>query len=448
MSSDLVARPLGPPTRARFGVIYFGIALAVIQYIDRVCISWAMPDIRTSLGISGPEHDHAVGYVFSAFTLAYALFEIPTGWLGDRFGPRKTLVRVVLWWSLFTAATGWVSGLTALIAVRFLFGAGEAGCFPNLTRAFSMWLPPAEKSRAQSILWLCARWGGAITPVLVWAVLELASWRTTFQIFAALGLVWAFFFARWFRDEPKDHPSVNAAEQALLAGNPPVARHDHVPWRIFLSSRTTWLLWAQYFLFSYCWYFYITWLSKFLKDEYGASHSKIALAVLAGIPLLGGGFGNMIAGALMPHLARWTGSLKTARQGLAFVGFGLAGLRVLVSRALHARAARGDDRDGPGQPLRRLVHDLVLERLHGRGRQVLRHLLGGHEHDGQPRRSARPRRDRTSPGLHPPELGLHLQHLGGGVSPGGRLLALHRPRDPAPAGRERRLRSSLSARER
>ena len=109
---DPGVRQLDAPTRARFGVIYFGIALAVIQYIDRVCISWAMPDIRTSLGIAGPEHDHAVGYVFSAFTLAYALFEIPTGWLGDRFGPRKTLVRVVLWWSLFTAATGWVFGLS------------------------------------------------------------------------------------------------------------------------------------------------------------------------------------------------------------------------------------------------------------------------------------------------------------------------------------------------
>lgn len=324
MPSDPDARQPDAPTRARFGVIYFGIVLAVIQYIDRVCISWAMPDIRVSLGIAGPEHDDQVGYVFSAFTLAYALFEIPTGWLGDRFGPRKTLVRVVLWWSFFTAATGWVTGLFGLILVRFLFGAGEAGCFPNLTRAFSMWLPPAEKSRAQSILWLCARWGGALTPVLVWAVLELVSWRTSFELFACLGLAWAWFFARWFRDEPKSHPGVNAAEWALLAGNPPVARHDHVPWKVFFASRTTWLLWGQYFLFSYCWYFYITWLSKFLKDEYGGSYSKVALAVLAGIPLLGGGFGNMIAGALMPHLARWTGSLSTARRALACTGFGLA----------------------------------------------------------------------------------------------------------------------------
>ena len=217
-------------------------------------------------------------------------------------------------------------GLGALIAVRFIFGVGEAGCFPNLTRAFSIWLPPAEKSRAQSILWLCARWGGALTPARVWAVLEVVTWRVSFGVFACLGLVWAWFFARWFRDEPRSHPSVNAAEWALLAANPPVARHDRVPWRLFLSSRTTWFLWAQYFFFSYCWYFYITWLSKFLKDEYGASHSKVALALLAGLPLLGGGFGNLIAGTLLPHLTRWTGSLGTARRLLAGGGFGLAAL--------------------------------------------------------------------------------------------------------------------------
>jgi len=314
------------PSRTRFGVLYFGVTLAVIQYIDRVCIAQAMPDIRNDLGITGPQHDDYVGYVFSAFALAYALFEIPTGWLGDRFGPRKTLMRVVLWWSFFTAATGWAWSVASLIVTRFLFGMGEAGCFPNLTRAFTTWLRPEEKARAQGILWLCARWGGAVTPVLVALVLTRMSWRNAFVVFGALGVVWAVLFFRWFRDDPRDHPRVNEAERELLAGNPPVARHDAVPWKSFLASRTTWLLWAQYFFFSYCWYFYITWLSKFLKDEYGGRHSKIVLAVLAGIPLLGGGFGNLIAGALMPHLTRWTGSLRTARRILACGGFGLAAL--------------------------------------------------------------------------------------------------------------------------
>ena len=321
------------PTRVRFGVLYFGIALAVIQYIDRVCISWSMPDIRVALGLVGAEHDDAVGWIFSAFTIAYALFEMPTGWLGDRYGPRKTLVRVVLWWSFFTAATGWAWSLWSLVAVRFLFGMGEAGCFPNLTRAFSTWLRPEERVRGQSILWLGARWGGAFTPLLVAGVLSVVSWRVSFSIFAWLGVVWAVVFYRRFRDEPGDHPSVNEAERALLAGNPPVARHGRVPWRRFLGSRTTWLLWAQYFFFSYCWYFYVTWLPKFLKDSYGADHGKVYLAMLAGIPLFAGGLGNLVAGRIMPRLAARLGA-GTARRVLPIGGFALAAL-MLVFVAHH-----------------------------------------------------------------------------------------------------------------
>jgi MFS family permease len=316
-----------PPTRVRFGVPHFAIALAIISYIDRVCISWSMPNIRATFGLVGAAHDDAVGWIFSAFTFAYALFEMPTGWLGDRFGPRKTLVRVVLWWSLFTAATGWTWSFGSLIAVRFLFGIGEAGCFPNLTRAFSIWLRPEEKVRGQSILWLGARWGGAFTPLLVAGVLAVVSWRVSFSIFSSLGILWAFFFYRWFRDDPGEHPAVNEAERALLAGNPPVARHGTVPWTRFLSSRTTWwLLWAQYFFFSYCWYFYITWLPQFLKDSYGVAHGMVFLAMLAGIPLLGGGFGNLVAGRVVPGLAARLGDVRSARRVLPLTGCALAGL--------------------------------------------------------------------------------------------------------------------------
>src|SRR5262249_28513524 len=154
-----------PPTRARYWVIVFAVALAVIQYLDRVCISQAAPYIRTDLNLSQKQ----MGYVFSAFTLAYALFEIPCGYLGDKIGPRKVFLRVVLWWSFFTAATGWARGLASLVITRFLFGAGEAGCFPNLTKAFDRWLPPGERARAQGVLWMSARWGGALAPALVLA---------------------------------------------------------------------------------------------------------------------------------------------------------------------------------------------------------------------------------------------------------------------------------------
>jgi len=170
------------PSRARYWVIGLAVLLAVIQYVDRVAISQAAPQITRDLGLSAKQ----MGLVFSAFTLAYALCEIPTGWLGDRIGPRRVLLRVVLWWSFFTAATGWAWNFVSMTVVRFLFGAGEAGCFPNLTKAFSAWLPTRERTRAQALMWMGARWGGASAPLLVVVVMTLFSWRAAFGVFGTI----------------------------------------------------------------------------------------------------------------------------------------------------------------------------------------------------------------------------------------------------------------------
>src|SRR5450432_2760664 len=202
------------PTRTRYWVIVFAVTLAVITYIDRVCISFSLPFIRHDLNLSAVQ----MGWAFTAFGWAYALFEVPGGFLGDLLGPRRVLMRIVVWWSFFTAATGWVWSFPSLIATRFLFGAGEAGCFPNLTKAFTTWLPEEERVRAQGIMWLSARWGGAFTPPLAALVLRHMSWRLTFLSFGSLGFVWAVLFYRWFRDNPRDHPKVNAAELAMLQG--------------------------------------------------------------------------------------------------------------------------------------------------------------------------------------------------------------------------------------
>ena len=214
------------------------------------------------------------------------------------------------------------------------FGAGEAGCFPNLTRAFSTWLRPEEKVRAQAILWMFARLGGAVTPLLVTVLLRQMSWKVAFFLFGWLGLIWAFFFWRWFRDDPKDHSQVNQAERALLANNPPVARHDPVPWGRFCASVTPWLLWLQYFCFSYCWYFYVTWLNSFLDKKYPGV-SEIHRAMLAGVPLFCGAFGNLAAGLVMNRLQKWSGSILRTRRILGFGGLGCAALCFLVpSRAI------------------------------------------------------------------------------------------------------------------
>ena len=296
-------------------MIVFAITLSVITYIDRVCISQAAPIMRRELGLSAVQ----MGSIFAAFAWAYALFEIPGGWLGDWLGPRRVLMRIVVWWSFFTAATGWAWNFVSLWVTRFLFGAGEAGCFPNLTKAFTTWLPQHERVRAQGIMWMSARWGGAFTPVLVVWVFHFMSWRRAFELFGGLGVVWAVFFFWWYRDNPRHHKGVNAAELALLKGAEETASgHGDVPWGKLIGSLTVWMLWAQYFFVSYTWFFFISWLPTYLQEYRGLTSERAAQ--LAIFPLFFGGTGCMVSGILNPHVARWMGSVAKARRLIAYVG--------------------------------------------------------------------------------------------------------------------------------
>lgn len=319
------------PTRARYWVIFFALTLAIITYIDRVCLSQAAPRIRDDLGMNQVQ----MGLVFSCFAWAYALFEIPGGWLGDQMGPRKVLMRIVLWWSACTMAMGFAFHQIYLMIVQFLFGAGEAGCFPNLTKAFTIWLPRDERVRAQGIMWLFARWGGAFTPLLVLPLIKYVNWRAAFLLFGSIGVIWAVFFWRWYRDHPKDHPSVNAAELDLLGG-PDAKLHGHgkVPWGRFAQSPTVWLLWLQYFCISYGWYFYITWLPTYLRD---ARHMDLGTlsAVLAGMPLFFGGIGCFFCGMILPWVTRLLGSPRHARRLMACFGCFSAGALLVVSSRLN-----------------------------------------------------------------------------------------------------------------
>ena len=310
-------------------MIVFAVTLAVVTYIDRVCIAAVAPLIQHDLHLN----DKQMGWCFGAFALAYALFEMPGGFLGDRLGPRKVLLRIVAWWSFFTAATGWAFSLVSLMATRFLFGMGEAGCFPNLTRAFHTWLPPKERVRAQGTLWLSARWGGAFTPPLVIWVVSMVGWRQAFGIFGCLGLVWAVAFWAWFRDNPADHPKLNEAERELLrheAGKPKA--EAKISWSRLLRSRAVWMLCWQYFFLSYGWYFYITWLPSYLRR---GRHMEIGQSAWLGVlPLFFGGIGNMAGVLLGARLAKITGSVPRARRYVAYIGFGGASAFLLLSTLL------------------------------------------------------------------------------------------------------------------
>lgn len=314
------------PTRVRHWVMVFAVALAVITYIDRVAISWAAPYIQHDLNLDSGQ----MGLVLGAFGWAYAIFEIPGGFLGDWIGPRKVLTRVVLWWSFFTAATGWARGLTQLTVTRFLFGTGEAGCFPNITKIFSLWLPAKEKVRAQGIVWMAARWGGAFTPPLVSFVILRVGWRHAFELFGLIGPVWALVFYFWFRDNPMDHAGLNGAERDLVRASSKLADgHANVPWLTLLKSGRVWLLCWQYFCLTYGWYFYITWLPTYLRN---GRHLEIASsALLSMLPLFLGGIGNPVSVFLGERVTRWTHDIARTRRILCCAGFGGACLSLFGS---------------------------------------------------------------------------------------------------------------------
>ena len=302
------------PSRTRYKVVLFAIVLVIITYIDRVCVSNFAPYISKDLGLSKTD----MGLVLGAFALSYALFEVPTGWMGDAWGPRSTILRIVVWWSAFTAATGLAWNRASLIVIRFLFGMGEAGAFPNLTKVFTIWLPWRERVRAQGIMWMAARWGGAFTGSIVLLVLQIMTWRQAFFFFGLLGVVWAVVFYRWFRDHPKDHPAVNAAELELIGDTRTLTGSHAIPWSRFAASWSVWLLWVSYFCVSYGWYFYITWLPTYLREARGMTLESST--VLSGLPLFLGGVGCLVSGLLTPRLSAHWNSDRKGRRVVAICG--------------------------------------------------------------------------------------------------------------------------------
>jgi len=306
------------PTRARHLVVAWTLAVAAIAYLDRVCISTAAPAIRADLGLS----DGEMGLVFSAFTLAYALFEVPSGWFADRFGARLTLTRIVVWWSVLTSLTGLAWGLASLLVVRFLFGVGEAGMFPATARAFGRWLPRGEQGRAFGLALMTAALGGALSQPLVVALLARTSWRVAFGVFGSVGLVWAIGWWRWFRDEPGEHPAVNPTELGLIvAGRGEIFHHESVPWGTVVRNPTLRALCLMYAATIYGWYFYITWLPTYLLRARGFDLSQVGW--LASLPLLSIAGGVFLGGWATDLLAHRLGA-RRGRRLAGLTGFPLA----------------------------------------------------------------------------------------------------------------------------
>jgi MFS family permease len=269
-----------------------------------------------------------MGWVFSAFTMAYAIFEIPSGWLGDTTGPRKVLTRIVLWWSAFTMATGLAWNYVSLLTFRFLFGAGEAGAFPNVSRSFAQWFPAKERGRAHGIIFMATRLGGALAPPIVIALIAKAGWRPSFFVFGTLGIFWSAAWWKWFRDDPAQHQSVNAAELKIIQEGREIQKSHAIEWERLLSMNLLYVC-LTYFAFGYGLYFYLTWLPTYLREARGFSADKAS--VLSSIVLLSGAAASLLGGM-------WTDAWSK-KYGLRVGRCGVAAISLIVSGSALAAAA-------------------------------------------------------------------------------------------------------------
>ncbi len=317
------------PTRVRLGVLGFLCALSFVLYIDRACIGKAAEPIRQELGLTEAQ----LGYALAAFTLAYGLFEVPTGRWGDRFGSRGVLTRIVIWWSLFTALTGAATGLWMLVGVRFLFGAGEAGAYPNAARVIARWFPLGGRGMAQGWMLTSAQIGAAAAPPVAQVLIESVGWRGAFAVFGGLGFFWAASFYWWFRDDPAEHPRTNAAERKLIEMGRPTfegpAEHPPIPWRSILSSRNIWLLGLVQTCSSAIYYMVINWYPSYLQN--GRQVSARQAAWLSSLVLAGAAVGCITSGFANDRLARWTNFHPARFRYFGFTGTAVAAVFLLLS---------------------------------------------------------------------------------------------------------------------
>ncbi|QDT57480.1 putative sulfoacetate transporter SauU [Caulifigura coniformis] len=326
MSNELtVEQRMATPLPKRAWLVVGTFSLSLLLYVDRVCISAAEGPLSGELDLSREQ----MGWVMSAFALGYALFQAPSGWLADRYGPRLVLTLVVVFWSIFTGLTAAATGLISLLVVRFLFGAGEAGAFPGIARAVYAWIPMRERGLVQGINFSGGRLGAAFALPLMGLLIDALGWRGSFVLLMVIGFVWAIAWFAWFRNDPADHPGITTEELALIASDRQRAgRSDDAGATSLLPfsrSANLYLLSAQYFCSNFTFFFCLTWLFPHLKQTYQLTSTHAGF--LAAAPFVAGAIGNWFAGWLVDSIYR-RGKWEGSRRWPAIIGFVLAAVGV------------------------------------------------------------------------------------------------------------------------
>ena len=297
----------------RHVILVLLVALGLITFLDRICISVAGARIMGDLSLDAAQW----GWVQSVFILAYGLFQMPIGALADRRGQRTIAALIVIWWSLFTALTGAAGGFVSLLALRFLFGLGEAGAYPVMTGVIAQWFPASERAVAQGFVWGASRLGGALSPILVVPLQQAYGWRVAFQVLAVAGVVWGIVWLVVYRDKPK-----------------PAEERPRTPWRTMFGARGFWMLMAMYFCYVWGSWFYFTWMPTYLQKGRGFAEDEMKL--FASLPFFLGMASNVAGGFLSDFASRRFGK-RVGRLAVGSVSLALAAICV-------AAVALADDR--------------------------------------------------------------------------------------------------------
>ena len=298
-------------SRRRYWVVGFLGVVSVITFLDRMAIAVVGPSVQQDLKLS----PQAWSWVLNAYVLAYGLFEIPSGAWGDRNGQRRELTRIATWWSAFTALTAWCTSFMQLFAVRFLFGMGAAGAYPNITGVLWRWLPARERARGQGVVWGASRLGGALAPAILVPIALAWGWRAVFGGLAVLGIVWAIAWRLWYHDRPAEQPGITAAELDEIGGEHGGSLHRAVPWRRLLHLPQLWLLVAAYGFYAWGSWFFYNWFPTWMV--LGAHFSNREMGVYASLPFLLGMASNFAGGYLCDRLGLRYG-IRTAYRAITF----------------------------------------------------------------------------------------------------------------------------------
>jgi sugar phosphate permease len=313
------------PVPYRFRVLVLLTSLTTLTYLDRICISIVGVRMKSELRLNNEQF----GWVLAAFALAYAAFEIPSGMLGDRIGPRKVFIRIVILWSLFTALTGLVNGLVSLLIVRFLFGVGESGTYPNSILVVSRWFPVSETGKALSWVGIGSQLGAAIAPLIIVPIAVAYGWRMPFFVIGSIGLLWVGFCYSWFRDFPAQMKAMPLAEKEMIGRSCRHKDQQHlVPWKLIFRNRTLWPLMLMYFCCQWANYFFVAWMPVYLQEGRGISENSMKL--ITSLLFVVGIIGFLAGGAAGDRFLKRKG-LKKGRRLTGMLGLGACGFLLLMA---------------------------------------------------------------------------------------------------------------------